>query len=334
MKKIFYLIILGLFVFIPKSVFAEFHNVDIAYFLAIKSDGTDNAFYANLNNSSSATFTLDSTFYHGVSFVGNYLDFIDSDSVYDLSFSFSVYYPLLHDMTTPENLFNGASNAIFKAETKDPNQDEQYVSYGCTYTFTKDNPSINYANYQVTCPSVKIYKNFNWFNFTIMYGGLSSNSFTPYIWYKNVNFVKKSDNEIVNGLDDIKKEQEKTNEKLDGINDTMNDSNIDMDGANSFFGDFSDTDHGGISGVITAPLRFINKLTGTCSPISLDVLGTDVELPCGDTLFWNKPEVASFRVIWNVLFGGAMLYMLLSKLFKVIEGLKNPDDSRIEVMKL
>lgn len=146
--------------------------------------------------------------------------------------------------------------------------------------------------------------------------------------------IENQTEEIQKSIDEQKKQQEETNKQLGDLNDNLTSNDVDMDGANSFFGDFSDTDHGGISGVITAPLRFINKLTGTCSPMSLDVLGANVELPCGTTLFWDKPEVANFRLVWNVLLGGTILYALLCKLFKVIEGLKNPDDSRIEVMKL
>lgn len=111
-------------------------------------------------------------------------------------------------------------------------------------------------------------------------------------------------------------------------------SSDDVDTNDSFFSSFEDIDHGGISGVIAAPLKAIDKVTKPCSSVSLDVLGAYVELPCGDTLFWNKPEVATFRITWNILLGGGIIYALMCKLFKVIEGLKNPDDSRIEVMKL
>ena len=139
---------------------------------------------------------------------------------------------------------------------------------------------------------------------------------------------------INSNIDSMKEKQDETNKQLGDLNDNITSDEVDMSGVNSFFGDFTDTDHGGISGVVTAPLKFINKLTGTCSPLSFKVLDADIELPCGDTLFWNKTEVSSFRITWNILLGGPILYLLLCKLFKVIEGLKNPDDSRVEVMKL
>lgn len=121
---------------------------------------------------------------------------------------------------------------------------------------------------------------------------------------------------------------------ITGLFDFFKDDSVDNEESNSFFGDFSDTDHGGISGVITAPLTFIRRMTDTCSPLQITMFDKQIDIPCGDTLFWNKPEVSSFRTTWNVIVGGPILYLLLCWLFKVIEGLKNPDDSRIEVMKL
>lgn len=139
---------------------------------------------------------------------------------------------------------------------------------------------------------------------------------------------------IDNNLGNIQDKQDQTNEKLDNIDNTLKDDEIDTDGANSFFDDFNSKDHGGLSSIITSPLSALMKITDTCTPIKINVLEKEITLPCGDTLFWNKPNVESFRIIWNILIGGPILYALLVKLYHVIEGLKNPDDDRIEVMKL
>ena len=125
--------------------------------------------------------------------------------------------------------------------------------------------------------------------------------------------------------------QDQTNDKLDDLNSSLKNSDVDTN--DSFFSNFTTTDHG-ISGIITAPLRAINKLTSTCQSVTFSVLDEPIELPCGDTLFWNKEGVQSFRLIWNILVGGPILFLLLKKLFKVVESLKNPDDDRIEVMDL
>lgn len=128
--------------------------------------------------------------------------------------------------------------------------------------------------------------------------------------------------------------QQQTNEKLDNIDNTMKDDDIDTSQSNSFFDGFTDTDHGGISGVVTAPLRFINRITDKCIQIDFVIFEKEISLPCGDTLFWNRPEVQEFRAFWNILVGGPIIYALLVALFKIIEKMKNPENNGVEVMKL
>ncbi len=114
------------------------------------------------------------------------------------------------------------------------------------------------------------------------------------------------------------------------------DSNVDgstSDGQN-FFENFETEDNGGISSLVTAPLVFVRRATESCSPLTLTAFDTEIELPCGDTLFWNKPEVASFRSVWNVVIGGSILFLILRKVFKIIENVKDPESDKVEVMKL
>lgn len=109
---------------------------------------------------------------------------------------------------------------------------------------------------------------------------------------------------------------------------------VDSENAGGFFSNFDTEDNGGISSVITAPLVFVRKLTNTCESIKFDVLGANVELPCGDTLFWNKEKVQDLRNLWNIIFGGAFIFILLKKVFKVIENIKDPSSDKVEVMNL
>lgn len=132
----------------------------------------------------------------------------------------------------------------------------------------------------------------------------------------------------------IEQEEKKTQQAIDKVDNTLKDSDIDNSDANSFFDGFSNPDHGGISGVITSPLKLFEKIDSSCQPISFDFIGEEVTLPCGDTLFWDKEGMQPLKVVWNVIIGGPLLYFLLLKLFKTIESLKNPDDDKIEVMKL
>ena len=122
---------------------------------------------------------------------------------------------------------------------------------------------------------------------------------------------------------------DKTTDAVKDMNDTMKDDSINANTGNDFFDNFNYGDDS-LAGVITAPLRFFNKLTDSCSPITLNVLGQNVVLPCGDTLFWNRNDVSTFKTFWNILFGGAILYTLSLKLYKVIHDAIDPQKDNIE----
>ena len=172
----------------------------------------------------------------------------------------------------------------------------------------------------------------------------------------NENFITNENTYIdfaSNGkIEDLQKE---TNSKLDGINSSINnqtsainnqtsainnqtntisDSTISTTSSSSFFSNFSTSDNGGISSVITAPLSFVRAMTNSCSPISFTIFEQEISLPCGTTLFWDKEEVQPFRDVWNVLVGGAFVYMLLRKVFMTIEDMKDPESDKVSVIKL
>lgn len=329
MKKIFYLLIIGILFLIPNKVKAKMNDVSI--------DGVYTYYWNKTNNTYQSVEIVRDFYINGqdvyfsttVDYYLNYFDVLINKTTfnglnyghyYDISGTLSIFDGIKHPN---DNLFNSGiyiePHNNISSRTK------------CLYNFTRVDKENGFSQVDFICPSVEIKENQAYLISVYTY-----DVHQPRVAFsRKFDFIEHASNDsVMQGIDKIQQTQDETNQKLDGINDTMNNSDVDMDGANSFFGDFSDTDHGGISGVVTAPLRFINKITQTCSPLSLDVLGANVQLPCGDTLFWNKPEVANFRTIWNILFGGAFLYLMITKLFKVIDGLKNPDDSRIEVMKL
>lgn len=135
-------------------------------------------------------------------------------------------------------------------------------------------------------------------------------------------------------LDDVNQSIKDQTDATNKVNDSLTDDSIDSDSAGGFFSGFDTEDNGGISSVITAPLIFVRKITDSCEPINIPFFDETIELPCGDTLFWNKPKVAQLRNIWNILFGGAFIFMLLRKVFKVIENIKDPESDKVEVMSL
>lgn len=139
---------------------------------------------------------------------------------------------------------------------------------------------------------------------------------------------------IVDGL-------EETNKKLDGLkdsqdktNDLLEDDNVDgaKDTASSFFDDFSTSDNGGISGIVTAPLTAVNKmLDGTCTPLTTTFKGKTISLECGTTM-WNK--LNAIRDFLNLVLGGFLCYQICLKIFKLVNNLKDPENDKIEVMDL
>ena len=128
----------------------------------------------------------------------------------------------------------------------------------------------------------------------------------------------------------------KTDEIIKGqdkINDTISDS--DSSGASSdagsFFDSFSDNSHG-LSGIVTAPLNSINAmLSTTCTPLTATFKNKTINLPCGYDFYSQIGEVNTWL---NVIEGGLLSYLIIRKLYLLIEKLKDPEEDKVEVMKL
>lgn len=138
--------------------------------------------------------------------------------------------------------------------------------------------------------------------------------------------VENSNGQVVDAVDAVKEETKKTN-------DTISDS--DSSGATSdasgFFDSFTDNSHG-LSGIITAPLNSINAmLSTTCTPLQATFMNTTVSLPCGYEFYSQIGEVNTWL---NVIEGGFLCYLILRKLYLLIEKLKDPEEDKVEVMKL
>ena len=113
---------------------------------------------------------------------------------------------------------------------------------------------------------------------------------------------------------------------------TITDPSIEDGLGDSFFGSFDTDDNGGISSIITAPLVAINAmLDNTCTPMSVTYKDKDIVLPCGQD-FWE--DAGPIQDYLNFFEGGILVYMIIRSLYKLIERLKDPDDDRVEVMKL
>lgn len=135
-------------------------------------------------------------------------------------------------------------------------------------------------------------------------------------------------------VEEVQNSVNQVQEEFSNLNESINSSDIeDSEGvAGSFFDDFKVTDNGGISAVVTAPLSAIEKMvSGTCTPIEGNYKGKEFSFPCGDTFWSEMPDVKQFL---NIVLGGFLCYGILAKLYLLIDRLKDPEDDRVDVMKL
>ena len=126
---------------------------------------------------------------------------------------------------------------------------------------------------------------------------------------------------------------DKITDSVNKTNDTMKDDNIDTSSSNSFFNNFKSSDHG-LTGIVSAPLKIINQFTTTtCKSVNINFLGAKADLPCGSTL-WGREDLKTFVDIYNVIMGGLISYGALKGIFNRVQGFKNPDSSKVEVIDL
>ena len=133
-----------------------------------------------------------------------------------------------------------------------------------------------------------------------------------------------------------KNKLDETTDSINNLNDTINNSDTsdaESDGA-SFFNSFTESDHGGLSAIITAPLVVVNSMltNNSCPDLQFQVLGADVSFPSG-CILWNN-ATSTIVTLWQTIVCGFISYCLLRKLFKDIENLKNPQDQEVSTLDL
>lgn len=149
----------------------------------------------------------------------------------------------------------------------------------------------------------------------------------------NSDIITNNNNNTQTIIDNQNKNSNEINNSIKDTNDTMKDDNIDTSSSNSFFNNFKSSDHG-LTGIVSAPLKIINQFTTTtCKSVNIDFLGAKADLPCGSTL-WGREDLKTFVDIYNVIMGGLISYGALKGIFNRVQGFKNPDSSKVEVIDL
>lgn len=193
----------------------------------------------------------------------------------------------------------------------DSNPDFKYYLDGSLYTVT--NNYVGFTNDLLVLKKYTLYKNATYF-FEIYDGNSleSSNLLQTETFYTGdigTNFVGP------------------------GYIDNPNKDNTSNIIGGSIFSNFETSDYG-FTSIITAPLRLINSFdTSVCTAPSIPILGTNFTLPCGQ-FFWGREDISEFKEIYQIIIYGILCYYIGIDIIRTIQHLKNPDDSKLNVIDL
>lgn len=214
------------------------------------------------------------------------------------------------------------------------------TSYNCSYhnsSYTGGKVVIiTFVTYSSGANSIVLYQNGN-ASVQLIDFVVDSSGYVNPMNYSSQSLINQNsqiinqNNTIINNQNDIKNNTE-------DIKGALNDDSIDTSQSDSFFDGFNNEDNL-LTSVVLFPIQILNNVDSTCTPLTLPfesdkMKANDYSLPCGDTLFWNKPKVAEFKKFWNFIVGAPIIYGCLLWSFKTIQKLKNPFDNEVEMIEL
>lgn len=137
--------------------------------------------------------------------------------------------------------------------------------------------------------------------------------------------------EVAGGFNEVGK---KIGDGIDSIIEWFSETFDSESDFNDWINEFSQEDNGGISQIITAPLRLIYSLddSNDCEPLRFTIWGKEVGLPNG-CLLWS---LATTEIIttYHVVIYGFLTYRILVELFLLIERLKDPKEREVDTLDL
>lgn len=139
---------------------------------------------------------------------------------------------------------------------------------------------------------------------------------------------------IIDSNKEIKDGVDRGNQIQQDTNNTIKSDEVDTSTGNSFFNNFSNNGHG-LTGVINAPLSFIQSLSNSsCSSVSVTIpfVNEKFNLPCFSSIYKENFNVA--YTIYQVVITALVGYWVCVKIYAMVKGFKDPTDDRIEVMDL
>ena len=149
-----------------------------------------------------------------------------------------------------------------------------------------------------------------------------------------LNAITTNNSNLTNGLNNINDSVKEGNKIQQDTNNTIKSDEVDTSTGNSFFNNFSNNGHG-LTGVINAPLSFIQSLSNSsCSSVSVTIpfVNEKFNLPCFSSFY--KENFNAVYTIYQVVITALVGYWVCVKIYAMVKGFKDPTDDRIEVMDL
>ena len=142
-------------------------------------------------------------------------------------------------------------------------------------------------------------------------------------------YLGKNGDSVASAID---KNTEQNKKFYDDVLDT--DTSDSQTKGSNFFKNYNSNSHG-LSGIITAPLKFLQSLTGAkCSPLKFELpfVKKEVQLQCMKSIY--QAHFGVFYTLWQTLTTGLIAYTVCLNFYKKIRDLQNPDNDKIEVLNL
>lgn len=316
MKKLKYLFILiiSLFIFIPKDTFAQTYKGVHYYY------GSDPVF-SNYLNTNGTTELLNLTFSNNLNFSAN----TNTNYLLNIPVSISFSY----------------STVTTYGETYAVNDLINYSSFQFYIVGDNNNTWIpgTFENgiLQFVVPGGKIYHKL-YARYTSGYA-IPQDSSPIYSIALNsgITYYELDGNQnIISGIQEqteaTKEQTEATKEQTETIKDK--DTSESQEEASGFFDDFENDDYG-LSDIITMPLSFIRGLSNSvCYPLNIPLpfVDTNITLPCMTSIY--SKHFGSFLTLYQTITTGIIAYWCCINIFRMVQGFKDPESDQIEVMDL
>lgn len=124
------------------------------------------------------------------------------------------------------------------------------------------------------------------------------------------------------------------NNSINEVNNSINNDNVDNQQSSEFFINFDSNVDGSLVTLIKKPIDIVNSFYNTCEPIVFHIpkLDIDLTIPCISSI--NNGFTSVIFPIARIIINGLLCYRLILAFIDVINKLKDPNNSDLEVVDL